>query len=135
MDKEALVRWKSQIFDYQQRVRKSKPATQGTLFDIAPTHCDPDSIDPFSLRLNTMQFWRMPADSPGYPCIYFVIETILCRYCCMLASPASLISAGKAYTIVNGTWRSTTTCTVSMGWRELCPLLSGLILRLTERQG
>jgi hypothetical protein len=29
------------------------------------------AIDPFSLRLNTMQFWRMPADTPGYPCIYF----------------------------------------------------------------
>jgi hypothetical protein len=24
-----------------------------------------------------MQFWRMPADSPGYPCFYFVIDNIL----------------------------------------------------------
>lgn len=77
MDADALVHWKSQIVEYQQRVRESKPTHQGTLFNISPVHCDPDAINPFSLRLNTMQFWRMPADSPGYPCIYFVIDKML----------------------------------------------------------
>ncbi len=77
MDKDALIVWKSRIFDYQKQVRESLPPQQTTLFDLIPTHCDPDSIDPFSLRLITMQFWRMPADSPGHPCIYFVIDQTL----------------------------------------------------------
>lgn len=77
MDADALVRWKAQIFDYQQRVRTSQPHQQTSLFDLTPAHTDPDQIDPFSLKLNTMQFWRMPADSPGYPCIYFVIDNTL----------------------------------------------------------
>ncbi|MBD1804077.1 GIY-YIG nuclease family protein [Microcoleus sp. FACHB-SPT15] len=77
MDADALRQWKAQIFNYQKQVRESQPPQQTRLFDLIPTHCDPDSIDPFSLRLNTMQFWRMPADSPGYPCIYFVIDNTL----------------------------------------------------------
>jgi hypothetical protein len=77
MDANALMQWKTRIFDYQKRVRESQPPKQTTLFELTPTHCDPESIDPFSLRLNTMQFWRMPADSPGYPCIYFVIDNTL----------------------------------------------------------
>jgi len=82
MDKDALITWKSRIFDYQKQVRESQPPKQETLFElaglgIAPAHVDPDIINPFSLRLNTMQFWRMPVDSPGHPCIYFVIDNIL----------------------------------------------------------
>ena len=40
MDKLALVRWKSQIYDYQQRVREGQPGKQTTLFDLTPTHCN-----------------------------------------------------------------------------------------------
>ena len=43
---DALLQWKSQIFDYQQRTRESVPPQQTALFDIAPKHCDPDRIDP-----------------------------------------------------------------------------------------
>ena len=76
MDADALMQWKSRIFDYQRQVRESQPVKQETLFDlaglgIAPNHVEPDSIDPFSLKLNTMHFWRMPVDSPGHSCIYF----------------------------------------------------------------
>jgi hypothetical protein len=74
MDKNGLMRWKGQIAAYQQQLRNSQPLKQVSLFDLPPTHCDPDSIDPWSLKLITMQFWRMPTDSPGYPCIYFVID-------------------------------------------------------------
>lgn len=77
MDADALMRWKNRIFDYQHRVRTSQPPQQTALFDLTPAHTDPDLIDPFSLKLNTMQFWRMPVDSPGYPCIYFVIDHTL----------------------------------------------------------
>jgi hypothetical protein len=49
MSADALLKWKAQILDYQQRVRESKSPQQGTLFDIAPKHCDPDRIDPLLL--------------------------------------------------------------------------------------
>ncbi len=75
MNAQALVRWKSQICDYQQRVRESEPAQQTTLFNLASTHCDPDTIHPFSLTLQSMAFWRFPADSLGDACIYFVIDS------------------------------------------------------------
>ena len=47
MDADALIKWKSRIFDYQQRVRETKPPQQTALFELTPTHCDPDAIDPF----------------------------------------------------------------------------------------
>jgi hypothetical protein len=75
MDAPALVRWKSQIYDYQQRAKASQLLQQTTLFDLAPVHCDPDIIDPFSLGLSPMSFYRLPADSPGDACIYFIIDS------------------------------------------------------------
>ena len=75
MDKPALVRWKSRIFDYQQRVRESQSVQQTTLFDLTPTHCDPGTVNPFSLQLQSMAFWRFPANGPGESCIYFVIDS------------------------------------------------------------
>ncbi|MBN4006259.1 hypothetical protein [Nostoc sp. LPT] len=45
MSADALLKWKSQILDYQQRVRETKPVQQATLFDIALNHCDSDAID------------------------------------------------------------------------------------------
>lgn len=75
MSLEALVKWKSQILDYQQRVRENKPPEQTALFDIAPTHCDPDQIDPLLLRLVAMSFHRVPADSPGDACLYFIVDS------------------------------------------------------------
>jgi hypothetical protein len=75
MSQDALQRWKSEIVDYQHRVRESKPVKQTALFDIAPTHCDPDKIDPLTLRLVPMSFYRMPASSPGEACLYFVIDS------------------------------------------------------------
>jgi hypothetical protein len=75
MSADALLKWKAQILEYQQRVRESKPPEQVTLFDLAPKHCDPDQIDPLSLRLVPMSFYRMPADSPGEACLYFVVDS------------------------------------------------------------
>ena len=39
--------------------------------DIAPNHCDPDKIDPLTLQLRSMAFYRMPVDYPGEACLYF----------------------------------------------------------------
>ena len=75
MDANALMQWKSRIFTHQQRVRESPQQQQVTLFDIAPKHCDPHQIDPLTLQLQSMSFYRMPADSPGDACLYFVIDS------------------------------------------------------------
>ena len=75
MGRDALVNWKSQIATHQQHARESKPAVQGTLFDMAPAHTDPDAIDPFSLPLSPMSFYELPADKPGGACLYFVIDS------------------------------------------------------------
>ena len=69
------VRWKSQIAAHQQQVRESQPPQQTTLFEIAQVHCDPETIDPLTLQLQAMSFYRMPTDSPGDSCLYFVIDS------------------------------------------------------------
>ena len=75
MDKLALVRWKSRIYNYQQRVREGQSGKQTTLFDLTPTHCDPGKINPFSLQLQSMAFWRFPTNSPCESCVYFVVDS------------------------------------------------------------
>ncbi|MDZ8069020.1 MAG: hypothetical protein RMY64_25975 [Nostoc sp. DedQUE08] len=51
MSANALLKWKSQILEYQQKMRKSQPARQVTLFDLVSNHCDPDRIDPLQLQV------------------------------------------------------------------------------------
>lgn len=75
MDGDALMKWKTLIAAYQQRTRESQPVQQVTLFDLAPAHVDPDTVDPFTLRLCPMSFYRLPDSSPGDACLYFVIDT------------------------------------------------------------
>lgn len=74
MSSDTLAQWKAQIFDYQQQVRASQPPKQATLFELAPKHCDPDRIDPLLLQVRSLSFWRMPADSPGDSCVYFILD-------------------------------------------------------------
>lgn len=76
MSADALLKWKAQIFDYQQKITESKPPQQTALFDLAPNHCNPDAIDPFTLSLQSMAFYRMPADA-GSAAIYFVIDNAI----------------------------------------------------------
>jgi len=76
MDKPALVRWKSQIYDYQQRAKASQPVQQTALFDLTPAHCDPDSIDPFALQLHPSEFYRLP-DNDSEACLDFIIDNTL----------------------------------------------------------
>ncbi|WP_341531563.1 GIY-YIG nuclease family protein (plasmid) [Nostoc sp. UHCC 0302] len=75
MSKQSLLEWKSHILNYQQQIRETKPPLQATLFALAPKHCNPDAIEPLSLPLVPMSFYRMPADSPGEACIYFIIDS------------------------------------------------------------
>lgn len=73
MDADALVQWKTRIAAHQQRTKENQPV-QRTLFDMAKAHFDPDKIDPFNLRPYPMSFYRLPVDSPGDACIYFVVD-------------------------------------------------------------
>ena len=74
MDAGALVQWKTRIAAHQQQIKENQPV-QGTLFDVAEAHVDPDKIDPFHLRPCPMSFYRLPTDSPGDACIYFVVDS------------------------------------------------------------
>ena len=74
MDADALVQWKTRIATHQQQTKESQPV-QGILFNVTKAHVDPDKIDPFHLRLCPMSFYRLPVDSPGEACIYFVVDS------------------------------------------------------------
>ncbi|WP_414546581.1 GIY-YIG nuclease family protein [Nostoc sp. CCY0012] len=75
MSADALQDWKSRIHTYQQQVRQTQPPQQTTLFHLTPKHSDPDTIDPLTLRVHSMAFYRMPADYSGEACLYFVVDT------------------------------------------------------------
>ncbi len=74
MDVKALTKWKKQISAHQQQVRTKEPVLQGALFEVSSAHVDPDIIDPFELKPCSLSFYRIPADSPGQACLYFVID-------------------------------------------------------------
>lgn len=73
---EQLTDWKTQIFNHQQQVLKENQPQQTTLFDLAPVHCDPDCINPFSLQVHNSQFYR-GQETGDRICIYFVIDQTL----------------------------------------------------------
>lgn len=72
-----LQDWKQRIFEFQQRIKISPPAQQGTLFaaevdrTLSPT---PESIDPFQLPQQNTEFWRWKAADAGVAALYFVID-------------------------------------------------------------
>ena len=76
MTVEQLTDWKTQIFTHQQRILTQQPPQQTTLFDLAPVHCDPDLINPFSLQVHNSQFYR-GKETGDRICIYFVIDRVL----------------------------------------------------------
>ncbi|MGL4499134.1 MAG: hypothetical protein ACRCU2_08730, partial [Planktothrix sp.] len=76
MTVEQLTDWKTQIFTHQQQVLKESQPQQITLFDLAPVHCDPDIINPFSLQVHNSQFYR-GKETGDRICIYFVIDQTL----------------------------------------------------------
>ena len=73
MDADALVQWKTRIAAHQQRTKENQPV-QETLFDVVKAHGDLDKIDPFHLCPCPMSFYRLPVDSPGDACVYFVVD-------------------------------------------------------------
>ena len=115
MDKPALVRWKSQIYNYQQRVREGQSGKQTTLFDLTPTHCDPGKINPFNLQLQSMAFWRFPANSFGESCVYFVVDSAV-PLLLISVKLAGATKGGKELTTASAISRSTKTCTTNISF-------------------
>ncbi len=76
MSQDALIKWKTKIFNYQQKAVTNQPPKQISLFDTAPTHCDVDNINPFQLKLHSSQFYRMREHGDRI-CIYFIIDNAL----------------------------------------------------------
>ena len=76
MSKEALLKWKSRIFNYQQHTLQTEPPIQTSLFDAPKSHYDSDSINPFELKLHSSLFYRMREHGEKV-CIYFIIDNAL----------------------------------------------------------
>lgn len=75
MSTDALLKWKSRILTHQQQLRQAQPPQQTALFDLSANHCDPDAIDPLTLQLVPMSFYRKPTDSLGEACLYFILDS------------------------------------------------------------
>ena len=76
MSKEALLKWKIRIFNYQQRTLTAQPPQQTSLFEPPISHCDSSAIDPFGLKLRSSTFYRQPQHEEKI-CIYFIIDNSL----------------------------------------------------------
>lgn len=74
MDEKTLKKWKSKIAIYQQRVRTKEPVKQNTLFSVTQSHVDPDVIDPFTLPVSPLSFYRLPTETAGQSCLYFIVD-------------------------------------------------------------
>jgi hypothetical protein len=68
-----LQNWKQRIFQYQQTIESVAPA-QSTLFEGHSLETSLETLDPFQLRSQNIEFWRWPADEPGLAALYFVID-------------------------------------------------------------
>ena len=74
MSATALMDWKDQIANFQQAARFNQPSEQTSLFDTTADDTDPQRIDPFMLEPRSLAFWRLPVESAGEACLYFVID-------------------------------------------------------------
>lgn len=80
MDRPSLERWRQQVADYQGAIRRGGKE-QMTLFDLPQTTWDdPDRLDPFSLKKQPRDFFRLPHPPAGADdfsdqgCLYFIID-------------------------------------------------------------
>jgi hypothetical protein len=69
-----LQDWKQRIFQYQQQTIKSVGPAQATLFEAQSLETNLETLDPFQLRSQNIEFWRWPADESGLAALYFVID-------------------------------------------------------------
>ncbi len=76
MTKDDLIKWKSKIFNHQQRTLNAPTPQQTSLFDAPQAHCESDLINPFELKLHSSQFYRQKENGDKV-CIYFIIDNTL----------------------------------------------------------
>ena len=94
MTREQFLSWQTEIAAFQRSIRRGDVPVQRSLFDPIATYQvqpepsidppgqtpaqsqspDPDTINPWSLSYQAMSFWRKPATTRGYPCLYFVAD-------------------------------------------------------------
>jgi hypothetical protein len=70
----ALKSWKQRIHNFQSQIQQGTPVQQGSLFDVAPAHTDPDSINPFALPQQNTEFWKGTFADVGVAALYFVLD-------------------------------------------------------------
>ncbi len=99
MSKEALLKWKSKIFEYQQRTLNTEPPQQTSLFDAPKSQCESDLINPFTLKLHNSQFYRLK-ETGDRVCIYFIIDNTL----------PLLLYTGETKQTVKQRWSGTHDC-------------------------
>jgi hypothetical protein len=78
----ALQTWKQRIFEYQQQVKPSLNQQQSLLglleaANSTPESPDPETLDPFSLPQQNIEFWRWQQEGEGESALYFVIDQTL----------------------------------------------------------
>ena len=107
MDREALIKWKQRIFNYQNEVRNSQLPQQQTLFEMPKTSWHTvEDIKPFELTIHNCLFWRMPesksqfddTSNKGY--LYFIIDNTL----------PILLYVGETKLTANQRWSGTHDC-------------------------
>jgi hypothetical protein len=99
MSFEALLKWKSRIFEHQQRTLNTEPPQQTSLFEPPRSHCDTDLINPFELKLHNAQFYRMKKHQERI-CIYFIIDNSL----------PLLLYVGETMQTAKARWNGTHDC-------------------------
>jgi hypothetical protein len=134
MSADALLAWKAKIATYQQQVKASLSAKQDTLFELAsfgisPAHVDPDTIDPFSLLLQPLSFWRWPVDSPGNSCIY-IVSDIAVPLTTESCSTDTNTSTGKLILYIGETCRSNHRWKDNHGCTRVLVQISGFALSI-----
>ena len=76
MSKQALLKWKARIFNYQQIAIKTSKPQQTSLFNVPESHCDTNVINPFELKAHSSQFYRQ-REQGDRNCIYFIVDHTL----------------------------------------------------------
>lgn len=73
MSTESSEQWKQRVYAFQ---HQGAPAQQESPFELpsAPTQQNFDSLDPFALRQQNVEFWRWKSTDGGIAALYFVIN-------------------------------------------------------------
>jgi len=69
-----LQTWKQRVAQFQQQVRSTPAAAQGSLFAGLSEPSPAETIDPFTLPPQNAEFWRGQCQESGVPALYFVVD-------------------------------------------------------------